>query len=700
MGREAAGSNRATGTKNEAMTPYEYHNDQLGVPARLLVDGRDAAEDSLRLIGIRGLQHRIENNYIKRLRAQGPNQPALVRWDSLPRDWQKLLVETFGEPVKQVRQSIFEKHFQRDAAAIDFYTNYKLQDGKFLPDTVIDEYTLNASVLNTVETIYKRRYELRKSLRGQVRDVWEIVSNECNRFRDIQGHTLPANAASLRRKLKEYQREGYEALIHGGFCNKSAQKVDDSVVQLLNAMFAGQAHKPTATEISRQYNGFISGYVDVVNQDTGEIYTPENFPKLSQATITNYLARWTNQAGTHTLRSGDRQEWMRRFKPYHSMKMPEFAGSIISVDDRQPPFWYEKGRRVWMYGAIDLGSAAITCWVFGKTKDSLMLEFYRQMVRNYTEWGLNLPYELEAEVSGNSQFTDSFLMEGRMFQRTHIEANNARGKRIEPYWKPLRYGTEKKREGWIARPNALSEPNQAGPHKTVILPYERIVEECLIDIENWNNSPHPVMKDKTRWEVLTEMQHPGVTPTNWRGFLPTLGYHTETSCNTGIIRLNSAECLIGESGEVATGSKLIGLMAQIEGKELDIYWLDGNDGRVMKALVYLRGTDRCICEAVAKPVYHRAKLEQTGTDLEARELMSKYVASVEGFVKSRRKDIDNVSVIDNTPQTLNTKFKIAGLRKPVAERTSPVEIVDEPDTNDDDINFISTPFNKGLYERF
>lgn len=247
------------------MIPYEYHNDQLGVQARVLVEGRDADDNSLCLISDRALRNRIENNYIKRLRMRGPNTPALVKWDTLPRDWQKMLIEAFGEPQKQVRQSLFERHFVRDSVAIEFYTNYQLQDGKFLPDTVIDEYVLNASVLNTVETIYKKRYELRKSLRGGVVDIWTIVTNECNRFRDIQGHTLPANAASLRRKLKEYQKEGYEALIHGNFCNKSAQKVDNRVKDLLDSMFAYQTDKPTPAKISRQYDGFLSGYVEVIN---------------------------------------------------------------------------------------------------------------------------------------------------------------------------------------------------------------------------------------------------------------------------------------------------------------------------------------------------------------------------------------------------------------------------------------------------
>jgi hypothetical protein len=682
------------------MIPYEYHNEQLGIRANVLISGEDADPSSLVLIGERGLRHRIENGYIKRLRMRGPNTPALVKWDTLPRDWQKLLVETFGEPQRQVRQSLFERHYSRDSVAIEFYTNYQLQDGKFLPDAVIDEYTLNASVLNTAETIYKKRYELRKSLRGGVADIWTIVTNECNRFRDIQGHTLPANAASLRRKLKEYQKESYEALIHGNFCNKSALKVDESVINLLNSMFAYQSDKPTATQISRQYDSFLSGYVKVINSETGEVYDPKEFPKLSPATITNYLAKWSSKVGTHTIRSGNRQIWMSKFRSFHDMKQPEYSGSIISIDDRQPPFEYAKGKRMWFYNGIDLGSEAFTTWVYGQTKEGIIDDFYRQMVRNYIGWGFNLPAELEGEMSLNSKFLNTFLEKGTMFQFTHIEANNARGKRIERYYGNLRYNIEKEREGWLARPFALSESNQAGPKAQPFIPYDQLAEGCLKDIETWNNMEHSKIKGKTRWEVFTEKQNPNILPTNWRAFLPYIGWKTETSCNLGQISLNNKKYLIGENGKLVFSDRLIGLMTQIEGKDLDVYWLDGNDGQIMKALVYLRGTDRCVCEAVAKPSHNKAQIERTPEDIENYTAMSMYVSSVDKFIRTQKNKIDRVTVIDNTPKTLNNKFQISGLRKPITERVGPVEIMEDVEEEDDIFKTISPSFNKSLKDRF
>ncbi|MCH4831647.1 hypothetical protein E5F92_002635 [Flavobacterium columnare] len=146
--------------------------------------------------------------------------------------------------------------------------------------------------------------------------------------------------------------------------------------------------------------------------------------------------------------------------------------------------------------------------MYGKTKEGLILDFYRQLVRNYHEWGFQLPFGLECESSLNSSFTETFLREGTMFQDVRIEANNARGKRIEAYYRPLRYDLEKKREGWLARPHALSEANQQGSTKKIILPYERIVSECLNDIVIWNNMPSTKDKTVSRWDYFVNNQDP------------------------------------------------------------------------------------------------------------------------------------------------------------------------------------------------
>lgn len=435
----------------------------------------------------------------------------------------------------------------------------------------------------------------------------------------------------------------------------------------------------------------------MVDNATGELYDPKDFKPLSPATIANYLHKWVNKIGTFAIRSGNRQRFMGQFKPHHSLDRPRYAGSIISIDDRQPPFKSLDGKRVWFYNGIDLGSEAFTCWVYGETKEGIITEFYRQLVRNYHEWGFHLPHELEAEMSLNSSFVNTFLREGAMFQKVRIEANNARGKRIERYYGALRYEYEKEREGWLARPHALKESNQQGVDVTKVptVPYEDIINGCLTDIERWNNAPHAVHTDKTRWQVFCEMQNPELQPTNYLAILPHIGYRTQTSVKAGIIRLQRQEFLLGVDGKVALSDQLIQLMSRVEGQNIDVYWLDDNNGEVMKALVYIG--DQYICEAVQKPTYNRATIERTPQDENNRVIMSSYVASVEAFGRRVRQSIGSVTIIEQPKEEIPGAFRISGKRRiqPQVER----EAVELPQIEDvDDMDY--TPISKSLKDRF
>lgn len=636
--------------------PYEWYDGKLGVQGRFLVSGRDAHPESLQIISDRGFRLKIERNQIVRLRVTAENAPLLVWYETLPVKWQEAIVTVWGEAVKLSTQTLFERNYVRDMDAFRFYTLFKFDDQVGLERSNIDQYTIDASVLNTIGKIYDQRRRIRKEMRGAVKPIWEIITTESRLFKETVGHKLPENERRLREKYNKYKKEGYGSLIHKGHRQTNALKVDDMHEELLNNMFAGIDHKPTYAEVAQIYEGFLSGYVEVINEHTGEIYKPEDFKSLSVATVWNHLSKWENKIGNYLARSGNRQNYMALFKPYCKLLQPQYAGSIISVDDRQPVFEYEHGKRLWFYNAIDLGSEAFTCWVYGKSKEGIIMEFYRQMVRNYAMWGLSLPAELEGELNLNASFKDTFLQEGNMFQYVRIEANNARGKRIEQYYRPLRYNYEKKREGWLARPFALSEANQARTDKKTIIPFEEIVQGCLADIERWNNTEHSKIKGMSRWDVFLSMQNPNLRPINYHGILPYLGYKEKSSVNAGIIRFRNDKFLLGMDGVICTGSKLIAMMQQVEGKNVDIYYLDDNFGYVLKAHIYI--DDRFVCEAVPQPGYNRARIEQTKEDLMNRELMSKYVNTIESFGRRQKNELNKLTIIDNRPVTVGNSFQI------------------------------------------
>ena len=171
--------------------------------------------------------------------------------------------------------------------------------------------------------------------------------------------------------------------------------------------------------------------------------------------------------------------------------------------------------------------------------------------------------------------------------------------------------------------------------------------------------------------------------------LPYIGYKTETSCNAGTIKLQRKEFFLGLDGQISTGETLVSLLELVEGKELDVYWLDDSEGNVMKALVYLRGAQNIVCEAILKPKFHRAKIEQTAADRENMKLVMSYIQTFSGFISRRKAEIEKVMVIDRRTSVVNNKFVIPGLEPSKHyEADDETEVLDdtpqqeEPDTVD------------------
>ena len=197
-----------------------------------------------------------------------------------------------------------------------------------------------------------------------------------------------------------------------------------------------------------------------------------------------------------------------------------------------------------------------------------------------------------------------------------------------------------------------------------------------------------------------ENQNPNIKPTNYKAILPYLGEATLTSCNAGIINFRSRKFLLGIDGAVATGDALIRLMKEVEGEEFTIYWLEGNDDKLIKAFIY--HNDRYVCDAVAMPSYNRAKAEMTPEGEAARSLMSEYVASVESYRKATVKGLNKVTVLDNRSLTLNNKFQMPGLAKhrPAEHEPEQAEVMPELPEEKDYSNVPQTSFKQSLKDRF
>lgn len=643
----------------------------------------------------------------ERVMRGGNCRELLVKFDSLPRSIQ----EAIGDP--RVISNSYELFYKENRDVEDYFNDFTYPDGKYLRPETLEKNIINANMLVATLKVEKARIAERIRKNGSVRGVIESLYKEAHAFNAIllkrynYEHSLNANYRSFQRQLNEFkiafqnnEKEGYKTLIKGadGGGRFNAQKRDDKTNKLLKDMFAGRDWKPNPTEVANEYEAFLNGYIEVIDNASGEIYNPKDFPELSPRTITTFLDKWEVRIGTHAKRSGNRQQFMQDYLPYESMERPTFAGSIISIDDRQPPFYYEGTKRMWWYIGIDIASEAIVAWAYGKTKEELIKNFYKNMISNHHGWGVQLPAELECESSLNSSFKDTFLRDGAMFEKVNIHANSARSKMIERFFRDMRYELEKCNLGWVARPFAKNEANQASAEIPQVIPYEKLIEQCFSNIMIWNNMPK---KGTTtgRFDYFLKNQSPDLLQTNYRSFIQHLGNKTETSCNAGIIKLQRSEWLLGDKGTIYTGEKLINLLKQVEGKDIDIYWLDDNNGNVIKAMIFDKKESRYIGEALPKPISARSFKEETDAHREAREIMARYRNTVTSFMQLQKNDIDKVTVIDNRPITVSETFVIPGIKMPKIINDDPVEVF--YDSEDDDYAYVPKENTaSGLYRQF
>ena len=208
------------------------------------------------------------------LQRSTPNNSAIVDFETMREDVKRQYNLINGDPraviAVQSQKGPLEEAIVFSNDAFEYYTTkYRYDGGKKLPDVRIDEYTLNVRVL---EAILRLRDEHRKDVIGTSGpriNMWKklcTLSNDLLTLRDPHGkqifpHTLPQNAASLKRKCQEYEaacrisrEEGYRYLIHKNFGNKSAAVVKDEESEAILHKLISLHNNLNSVQIMEEYN--------------------------------------------------------------------------------------------------------------------------------------------------------------------------------------------------------------------------------------------------------------------------------------------------------------------------------------------------------------------------------------------------------------------------------------------------------------
>lgn len=596
----------------------------------------------------------------------------LVEIATMPLRFQERIKLKYGDMKEDVIRNWLGSHYHIDAKAREFYTRFRFDNGDTLPPEHIQEYTVNASVIEAVMRAMEDATFMRKAMKaGPVN--WGELAGAISYYQAEFGHTLPVSSNRFKKRVNDFKANGYESLISRKFMNQNRRKVTYDIERLLLSIDA-QPEQPFNTTVWEQYNLFVQGELELYDPETGEVLSPADFTDkdgnplvLSPATVANYLNNPKNKALRGKLHMSQ-WDFNNAYRPYHLRSIGEYSLSKVSLDDRDLPRPMKDGNRVKAYYAYDVVSGAVVGYAYNRYKTTeLFLDCMRNMFQTLDRNGMYIPAELEVEHHLVSDFADGLMQAGTVFPLIRwCNPGNSREKRAEHKNREKKYGVEKRTQVGIGRWYAKLEANRPkeekvydeknNTYKVKTYSYEELVADDIRAIETFNAQPHPNQKrypGMSRWDVLCAHQNPNLAPWDKAVLYRFIGQHTETT-----IRQNTY-CTVMYNQYGLPSPEIIEKL-EPRNYKVDAYYLPDADGTINEVYIYQNGRYIATCKPVAR--YNENTAEQTEYDKAAYTEQSKYVAQFDKMMKDGK--IKRVGILAKEEAKLITEVQAEAVPLP------------------------------------
>ena len=616
------------------------------------------------------LAARKEINVVRQ--GKGLGSYALIEIATMPLRFQERIKLKYGEMKEDILRNWFIGHYHIDAKAREFYTRFRFDNGDVLPPEHIQEYTVNASVIEAVLRAMDDATFMRKAMKaGPVN--WGELAGAISYYQAEFGHTLPVSSNRFKKRVNDFKANGYESLISRKFMNQNRRKVTYDIERLLLSIDA-QPEQPFNTTVWEQYNMFVQGDLELYDPETGEVLNPADFTDkdgnplvLSPATVANYLNNPKNKALRAKLHMSQ-WDFNNAYRPYHLRSIGEFSLSKVSLDDRDLPRPMKDGNRVKAYYAYDVVSGAVVGYAYNRYKTTeLFLDCMRNMFQTLDRNGMYIPAELEVEHHLVSDFADGLMQAGTVFPLIRwCNPGNSREKRAEHKNREKKYGVEKRTQVGIGRWWAKLEANRPkeekvydeknNTYKVKTYSYEELVADDIRAIQTFNAQPHPNQKrypGMSRWDVLCAHQNPNLAPWDKAVLYRFIGQHTETT-----IRQNTY-CTVMYNQYGLPSPEIIEKL-EPRNYKVDAYYLPDADGTINEVYIYQNGRYIATCKPVAR--YNENTAEQTEYDKAAYTEQSKYVAQFDKMMKDGK--IKRVGILAKEEAKLITEVQAEAVPLP------------------------------------
>lgn len=464
---------------------------------------QDVFYKDLNLLGYDRFQNWVKANKLNRIRTKGGTRTGLIEFSSIPETLKNIIIKTFGNPHLQNDRTTFTNQLEQDTKAIEFFNNYRYNDGSGLATTRQTQYICDAEILNLYGALINKAESKRKSNKGALKSKLSAIINdlksECfpNTQTKKYPHKLPSNVRALERKYKSYNAEGYEFLVHKNANNKAAQKIKGEIAKWLLAHYS-MPSKIVVPVLKAMYDREAS---------------KRNWVSLSESAIYKWLHEPTQERKWMISRDG-----IETFRNKHGHKL------VRDKDTWFPnAYWAIDGSKLdWLhYYDNTLGMAA-------KLKIDLVVDAYSEKIVGYSysesethedhfkaikmafQESQSRPYLFTYD--GQSGHTTSRMqaLYGKMVAKkggAHYQhAVRRHGSPVEQIF--ARFQQQVLNQWWFSDKQSIkarmdkSKPNMDFilENRTKLLTKEKLTKAIAISINEWNNAKHPRFNE-TRNEV-------------------------------------------------------------------------------------------------------------------------------------------------------------------------------------------------------
>lgn len=430
-----------------------------------------------------------------------------IEYSSLPERFRKRFEAKYGDPEELLRQDkpalVINAEARRFFAGLEPGT-FRLPNGETLPDDKVEEYTLNASVLDVLHEEVEKQRLGRNRLKQSTRIIWENILASAERLRADFHHTLPNNEARLKDKVRTYEREGFICLVSKKFCNTNRTKITPEGGRLLVALRRSRVPVYTLRQIFDEYNRRAErkGWktLESMNSVTSYLERPDVAPKWWAAVYGELSAR-------------------QKFDRKQQTILPGVRDALWYGDGTKLNLYY-KGRdkdgglvkkTAMVYEVIDAYSEMLLGYCIGDTENA---ELQRRAFRMAIETAGHKPFEIVTDNQGGQKTTDSLSFMSRICHITRKTApHTPQAKSIESVFG--RFQREVLHADWrftgqnITATSRDSRPNSEfiGANVDNLYTFEEMCAAYADYRQRWNDLRHPESK-MSRREMYLRSQNP------------------------------------------------------------------------------------------------------------------------------------------------------------------------------------------------